>query len=164
MLVVSMQLTSSTWWGFCYLQNNSRIWFKIFSIALEGELNVLDFVLWPTIIILSCLTVFLCHCIFSLFWLNLLFETRKRPRKLKLFYKQEEKPWGGGMSIPKRVLQGPTQFQYECLVPRLLSYLCCCCEMNCACLTQQQTCPLFCKTSHINGPISYTETFAFYLP
>ena len=42
-LVVSMQLPSSTWWGFWYLQNNSRMWRRMLSIALE---EVLDFVLW----------------------------------------------------------------------------------------------------------------------
>ena len=37
-LVVSMQLTSSTWWRFQYLQNNERIWLSILSIASEAEL------------------------------------------------------------------------------------------------------------------------------
>ena len=41
------------------------------------------------LLFLSCLTVFLCFCIFSLIWLNLLFGTQGRPRRLKLFYKQE---------------------------------------------------------------------------
>ena len=52
---VSMQLTSSSWWRFQYLQNNSRMWLRILSIALEEELKVLDFV--------ECLYYFL----FSLF-------------------------------------------------------------------------------------------------
>ena len=40
-----MRLTSSAWWGFEYLQNSSRMWLRIASIALEEELKVLDFVL-----------------------------------------------------------------------------------------------------------------------
>ena len=44
-LVSNMWLTSSAWWGFEYLQNSSRMWLRIASIALEEELKVLDFVL-----------------------------------------------------------------------------------------------------------------------
>ena len=43
-LVGSKQLTSSTWWGFQYLQNSLRIWLRILSIVLEEKLKVLDFV------------------------------------------------------------------------------------------------------------------------
>jgi len=39
-----MQLTSSSWWAFQYLQKNSRIWLRMLSTALEEKLNVLDFV------------------------------------------------------------------------------------------------------------------------
>ena len=39
MLVVSIQLTSSTWWG-----NPQRVWLRILSVALEEELDVFDFV------------------------------------------------------------------------------------------------------------------------
>ena len=39
-LVANMQLTSSTWWEFQYLQNSSRIWLRILSIVLEEELNL----------------------------------------------------------------------------------------------------------------------------
>ena len=39
------------------------------------------------IIIFSCLTVFLCFCAFSLLWLDLLFGTWGRPRRLKFSYK-----------------------------------------------------------------------------
>ena len=47
-LLVNMQLTSSTWWkgvevfSIC---KNSRIWLRILTTALEEELKVLDFVL-----------------------------------------------------------------------------------------------------------------------
>ena len=44
--VVSLQLTSFTWWRFWCLQNNSRIWCWILSIACEEELKSPDFVLW----------------------------------------------------------------------------------------------------------------------
>ena len=40
-----MQLTFSIWWRFSNLQNNSRRWLWILSIALKKELNVLDFIL-----------------------------------------------------------------------------------------------------------------------
>ena len=46
MLLAAMQLTSSSWWGFWYLQNYSRIMLRILSAAHEEELRVLDFVLW----------------------------------------------------------------------------------------------------------------------
>ena len=88
-----MQLTSSTWWAFQYLQNSSRIWLRILSIALEGELNVLDFVQWLNyyyFVLLDCFPLFL-HFLTSL--IELLFGTRGRPRRLKFFYKQEA---GGG--------------------------------------------------------------------
>ena len=42
-----------------------------------------------TIIILSCLTVFLWFCISSLLGFNVLFGTLGRPRRLKLLYRQE---------------------------------------------------------------------------
>ena len=42
--LVNMQLTSSSWWEFQYLQKNSRIWLRMLSTALEEELKVLDFV------------------------------------------------------------------------------------------------------------------------
>ena len=50
-----MQLTSSTWWGFQYLQNNSRIGLRILSIALDGELKILHFCFMPKLV-LSCLS------------------------------------------------------------------------------------------------------------
>ena len=40
-LVALVQLTSSTWWGFWSLQNNSRIWLRTLPIALEEELKAL---------------------------------------------------------------------------------------------------------------------------
>ena len=42
-----------------------------------------------TVIVFSCLTPCLCFCIFSLLWLNLLFRTQGRPRRLKPSYVQE---------------------------------------------------------------------------
>jgi len=38
-LVGSIQLTSSTCWGFQYLQKGSRLWLRILSIVLEEELK-----------------------------------------------------------------------------------------------------------------------------
>ena len=54
--LVNMQLTSSSWWAFQYLQKNSRIWLRVLSRALE-ELKVLDLEVL-TIVILSCSAVF----------------------------------------------------------------------------------------------------------
>ena len=68
MLVVNMHLTSFAWWGFQYLQNNSRIWRRILSIALEEELSVLDFVLWLNyyyFVLFDCFPFFL-HFLTSL--------------------------------------------------------------------------------------------------
>ena len=45
---------------------------------------------------LSCLTVSLCFCIFSLLWLNLLSGTWRRPRRLELSYKWEADVGPGG--------------------------------------------------------------------
>ena len=44
MLVVSIELTSFTQWGFQYLQTAQSIWLRILSIALQEKLKVLDFV------------------------------------------------------------------------------------------------------------------------
>ena len=51
---------------------------------------------------LSCLTVVLCFCIFSLLQLKLFFGTQGRPRRIKIFYKQESSGWetqGGSWGI-----------------------------------------------------------------
>ena len=67
-LVVSRQLTSFTWWGFLYLQNNSRLWLRILPAALKEELKVLDFVLWLNyhyFVLLDYLPLFL-HLLTSL--------------------------------------------------------------------------------------------------
>ena len=46
------------------------------------------------LLILSCLTVLLCFCIFSLLWLNFFFGTWRRSGRLKLFYRQEVEDTG----------------------------------------------------------------------
>ena len=46
MLLIAMQLTSYSWWGFRYPQNYSKIMLRILSVAHEEELRVPDFVLW----------------------------------------------------------------------------------------------------------------------
>ena len=40
--------------------------------------------------LLSCLTAFLCFCIFSLLWLNLLFEAERRSQILIFFFHEQE--------------------------------------------------------------------------
>ena len=42
--VGNIQSTSSTWWGFQYLQTAQRTWLRIWSAALEEKLKVLHFV------------------------------------------------------------------------------------------------------------------------
>ena len=57
-----MQLSSSTWGGFPYLQNNSRVGLRILSVAPEKELKVSDFVLWLNyyyFVLLGCFPLFL---------------------------------------------------------------------------------------------------------
>ena len=46
MLVGSVQLTSSTWWGFSSCRTAPSTWLRILSVALEEELKILDFVEW----------------------------------------------------------------------------------------------------------------------
>ena len=43
MLMVSIHLNSSPWWGFQYLQNSSRTQLRISSIDPDEELKVCDF-------------------------------------------------------------------------------------------------------------------------
>ena len=94
-----MQLTSSSWWAFQYLQKNSRIWLRMLSIALEEELKVLDFEVL-TIVILSCSNVsFLQHFLTSL----ITFALWSKPQRLKLFYKQKS-------GFVGKSSQGPTPF------------------------------------------------------
>ena len=70
MLVVSLNFTSGTWvrhWVW-HLQNQSRTWLRILSMALKEELKVLDFALWPnycSFIFLNCFPLFL-HFLTSL--------------------------------------------------------------------------------------------------
>ena len=58
------------------------------------------------IIILSCLTVFLCFCIFSPLWLNLFFETQGRPRRLNFFHSKRQVEDMGVLLKPRRTPWG----------------------------------------------------------
>ena len=87
------KLTSSTWWGFQYLQNSSKDMAQNISCSPWGGTKGPWLCLMATIVILSCLTVFLSLCIFSLLWLNLFFGTQGRPKRLKFSYRREA---GGG--------------------------------------------------------------------
>ena len=89
MLVGSIQLTSSTWWGFQYLQNSSKDiaqnityspWRGTKSPRLCLMLNYYYFVL------LDCFPFFL-HFLTSLIKFTL--GTLGRPRRLKFFYRKE---------------------------------------------------------------------------
>ena len=100
--VSSIQLTSSTWWGFQCQQNSSRIWFRILSLAFEKKLKVLDF----TIIILSCLNIFLCFCIFPLFWLHFFSGTQERYIRLIFFLHYK---WQAGNTVEAGSVLGRPQ-------------------------------------------------------
>ena len=111
--MVIMQLGSSTWWGFQHLLKNSRIW--LLSIGLEEELKVHDFALWlkPLPFHVAWLVPFASAFIFSIFWINLLFEIQGKPRRLKLFYKQMARDLGErGWSVCGKDLQGAAWFQF----------------------------------------------------
>lgn len=108
MLVGSMQLTSSAWWGFQYLHNSSGMWLRISSVALEEELKVLDFVLQQNYYYCVWLDSFPLVLYFS--ELNLCFGTWGRPGKLKAFLQTRGKVhegWGVlSPASPHRVLLG----------------------------------------------------------
>ena len=98
--LVNMQLTSSSWWAFQYLQKNSKIWLRMLSTALEEKLNVLDFV-WSFTYPLFCLAQLF---LFQHFLTSLItFALWSKPQRLKLFYKQKAGSVG-------RSSQGPTPF------------------------------------------------------
>ena len=72
-LVGSMQLTSSTWWRFRYLQNSSKDMAQnIICSPWRGTKGP-----WLCLMakLLFCLTDFFSFCIFSVLWLHLLFRT-----------------------------------------------------------------------------------------
>lgn len=113
MFMAIMQLGSSIWWGFQHLQKNSRIW--PLSIGLEEELKILDFALWlkPLPFHVAWLVPFVSSFIFSIFWVNLLFEIQEKPRRLKLFHKQTARDLGErGWSVCGKDLQGAAWFHF----------------------------------------------------
>ena len=58
----SAMQSASTWKGFEYLQNSSKVWPKILSMALEEELEVLDFVVplkYYYVVFLDCFLLLL---------------------------------------------------------------------------------------------------------
>ena len=112
MLVVSLHFTSSTWvrgWVW-HLQNQSRTWLRILSMALKEELKVLDFVSWLSYY--SC--IFLdCFPLFLLFLTSefALWNLGGRPRRLQSLSKQEAGDLG--RFVPRKALQGPAQFHFR---------------------------------------------------
>ena len=87
--------------GYVISKTIQRIWLRILSIALEEELRVLDFILWPNyyyFVLLDYFSLFL-HFLTSL--IKFILWTSGRPRQLKVFYKQETgrgHEWGWGLS------------------------------------------------------------------
>ena len=89
-LVSSVQLISSTWWGLPSLQNSSRdLAQNIIHTPWGGTKS--PWLCSMAKVLLFCLAWLFpfASAFFSLLWLNLFFETRGRPRRLKFFYKQE---------------------------------------------------------------------------
>ena len=102
-LVGNIQLSSFTCWGFQYLQNSSDDMAQNIIHSPWGDSKCRWFCLMAKLLYyLSCLTVVLCFCIFSLLQLNLFCGTQGRPRRLKIFYRQESSGWetlGGSWGI-----------------------------------------------------------------
>ena len=108
--VVNMKLTSFILWGFQYLQNDSRIWFRILFIALEEELKVIDFVLWLNYYYFTLFACFLLFLHFITYLINLLFGTQGRPGRPTLFNKQEGRALGEGRDAMVCSQECPTVF------------------------------------------------------
>lgn len=93
-LVGSIQLTSSSWWGVQCLQIRSRVWLRTLSVSMRRSRGPRMFGwlsrYW------SCLAVFLRFCIFSISWLSLFFGTQGKPRRLRFYYEQEADGGCGG--------------------------------------------------------------------
>ena len=71
-----MELISSTWWGFQYLQDSSQDIAQNIVYSSEGGTKCFWLCLITKLLLCgmwSPLTVFPCFCIFSLLWLNLFF-------------------------------------------------------------------------------------------
>ena len=100
-----MQLTSSTWWVFQYLQNHSRKWLRILliSMTLEEELKGPYFVLWLNYCYFILLDSFVSFFFFLIkfFFLKL----RESLGNEKLFCKEEAQDtgWGGGGLSPGKL-------------------------------------------------------------
>ena len=92
------------WQGFQYLQNNSRIWLRILSTALEEELKVLNFVLWLNYyyFILLVFPLFL-HFLTSL--IKFALWNSRKTQETKAFLQTRGRGKRG--SIPGKALQGP---------------------------------------------------------
>ena len=86
----------------------------------RNKKSVLALLNGETIIILSCLTVFLSFCIF--FWLSLFFGIQGKPKKLMLFYAQEATEGGYWESVSER----PYRI--------LLGFILCVCVCVCVCV------------------------------
>ena len=103
-VVGNIQLTSSIWQGFQYLQHSSKDIAKNITFRPPGVTQDPWFCLMA-IIILTCLAVLLCFGIFSLLWLHSFFGTWRRFRRLEFSYKQEASRGQGGV-CPRKAAQG----------------------------------------------------------
>jgi len=124
MIMVIMQLASSAWRGFMAQDIIYSPW---------GGTNGLF--LWLNHYYFSCLTIFLCLCIFSLLWLNLLFRTWIMSKRIKFFYKKEagetgQSAWGRShrvllsfMSIKKSVINVLFSKNFLCIFYLSFSYI-----------------------------------------
>ena len=89
-----LYLTSPLGGGSSIYKTAARRWFTVLSVALEEELKILGSVKWLNYYYFVCLTAFLCFCIFSLLWLNLLYDYSFFAVKTSGVRHGGEGPWG----------------------------------------------------------------------
>ena len=103
MLLGSIKLTSFTCWGFQCLHNSSKDMAQNIIYSPWGGTKSHWLCLMANLLLFCFAWLFLSFFIFSLLWLNLLFGTWGRPRRLKFFYRQEV----GGGDWGESVREGP---------------------------------------------------------
>ena len=111
MLVVSMQLTSSTWWGVLVSAKQLKDMAQGIIYSRWGETKS-PWLCFMAKLLLFCLAWLFSFvsAFFHFYDESFLFGTQGRSRRLMLFYKQEAGVHEMGMSLPG-ALQGPVGFQ-----------------------------------------------------
>ena len=97
-LVVWIQLTSSTWWEVLYLQNSSKAMAQNIIYSLWGGTKCSLLCLMAKVLLFCLAWLFSFVSAFShILLFNLFFVTWGSPRRLKIFYKQEAGEYGGDL-------------------------------------------------------------------